>query len=112
MPAFFMHIGLTGNIATGKSTVFRLLTEREGVVGFDADLVVHDLYQRKSVVDQLVSHLGSGILDEQGAVSRVNVRNLFLEDKKVRGLLESIFHPLVYEEYLMLSSNLSSGSIL
>jgi dephospho-CoA kinase len=59
-------IGLTGNIATGKSTVANMLADL-GATVIDADALVHDL-QRKGtpVYDDIVAAFGPGILDPAG----------------------------------------------
>ena len=107
-----MHIGLTGNIATGKSVVYRALCERENVVGFDADAVVHQLYSTDEVRDQLVSAFSSAILNESGMVDRKEVRRLFLECEGVKETLENVFHPLVHARYLKVASSLEPGQCL
>ena len=73
-----MKLGLTGTIATGKSTVYRMLLNKPEVIGFDADEVVHKLYQRADVIDRLTAEFGSEILSEGGGVDRSSLRSLFL----------------------------------
>jgi len=108
MSAFFMLIGLTGNIATGKSTIYKLLCEYENVQGFDADKVVDSLYSNPDVITELVEELGESIINNE-SISRVKVRELFLSDSQVRNILEKIFHPRVYKEYLNLFHSLPKG---
>ncbi len=107
-----MQLGLTGNIATGKSTVFRWLSKRSDFLGFDADAVVHQLYSQSSVVDQLVAEFSCCILDEAGVVDRSQIRKLFLNDENVRGKLEAIFHPLVYMEYQKRFADLQPNQVM
>lgn len=94
-----MIIGLTGNIATGKSTVYRELVSLRHVVGFDADAVVHELYLHEEVVCELVSAFGSDIFNASGEVCRNKLRERFLTVSDARLLLEDIFHPRVRSEY-------------
>jgi len=107
-----MQLGLTGNIATGKSTVFRLLSKRNDFLGFDADAVVHRLYGQSTVVDRLIAEFSCCILDESGVVDRSQIRKLFLADESVRGRLEAIFHPLVYMEYQKSLSELQPNQVM
>ena len=107
-----MKLGLTGTIATGKSTVYKLLLNKSEVIGFDADEVVHQLYERTDVIDRLTVEFGSEILGKGGGVDRSSLRSLFLADAGVRPRLESIFHPLVYEEFLNKEADLTSGQVL
>lgn len=112
MSAFFMRIGLTGNIATGKSVAFQALCKLDQVVGFDADAEVHSLYETDEVKNAIVSHFGADVIDEAGNVDRARLRGLFLKDPNVKVILEGLFHPLVYERYEEVSSNLGSREIL
>jgi len=107
-----MHIGLTGNISTGKSTVYNILCQREDVLGFDADKVVHSLYSDSDVVDTLIAEFGSSIRGDDNLISRHKLRNLFLKDSSVRGVLESVFHPRVHQEYLETFDRLEQGQSL
>ncbi len=107
-----MQLGLTGNIATGKSTVFKHLLSLEGVVGFDADAVVHQLYRTDEVKQELMSAFGEQIVRAEGEVDRAVLRQLFLSQDGVREQLEAIFHPKVHAEYEQLTSQKSEGQVL
>lgn len=88
-------VGLTGGLASGKSTVARLLVRR-GVAVLDADRVVHELYQPGAVGAAAVRELfGDGVLDRDGGVDRAALaaRTLAYDDDRRR--LEAAVHPLV-----------------
>ena len=96
MPKYL--IGLTGNIATGKSTVARML-EDLGATVIDADALVHEL-QRKGtpVYDAIVATFGSGILDQAGEIDRKALGSIVFADPEKLRVLESIVHPAVLSE--------------
>ena len=91
-------IGLTGNIATGKSTVARML-EDLGATVIDADALVHEL-QRKGTpaYDAIVAAFGSGILDRAGEIDRKALGSIVFADPEKLRVLESIVHPAVLSE--------------
>lgn len=107
-----MLIGLTGNIATGKSTVFQEFLNREKIIGFNADEVVSDLYKTENVISSLTDSLGTEILTKSGEIDRRKVRTLFLSDLSVRPLLENLFHPMVRSRYEELCQSLQSDQSL
>ncbi len=93
-------IGLTGNIATGKSTVARMLEEL-GATIVDADALVHEL-QRKGtpVYEAIVAAFGAGILDQAGEIDRKLLGALVFADPLQLQRLERIVHPAVLGESL------------
>jgi len=91
-----MQLGLTGNIATGKSTVFRLLSKRNDFLGFDADAVVHRLYGQSTVVDRLIAEFSCCILDESGALVYMEYQKSLSELQPNQVMLADI--PLLFEK--------------
>ena len=88
-------VGLTGGLATGKSTVARILAAR-GVPVFDADAAVHDLYEPGRAGAAAVAELfGPGVLDAEGGVVRSALSEIVLGNKTARLRLENVIHPLV-----------------
>ncbi|MCU0232555.1 MAG: dephospho-CoA kinase [Thermoanaerobaculales bacterium] len=91
-------MGLTGGLASGKSTVARLLAER-GLPVLDADTVVHDLYRPGAAGTKAVAEIfGPGVLDGHGGVDRSALGGRVLRDPELRLALEQAIHPLVREE--------------
>ena len=107
-----MLLGLTGNIATGKSTVFDYLTSRSYILGFDADAVVHELYRCDAVRDELVSCFGEGILGSDQKPCRQKLRALLLSQPDAKPQLEKVFHERVREKYQEKVDSLQSGQWL
>jgi dephospho-CoA kinase len=91
-------IGLTGNIATGKSLVGRMLGEL-GAHVIDADALVRHL-QRKdtSVYAAIVAEFGAGILHPDGELDRGKLGALAFSDPTALDRLEAIVHPAVGAE--------------
>lgn len=88
-------IGLTGNIATGKSVVRKML-EHLGAYGIDADALAHRAIARGAPGYQpLVAVFGQWILDSNGEVDRQKLGKLVFTDDKALQQLEAIVHPLV-----------------
>lgn len=93
-----LRVGLTGGLASGKSTVARMLADR-GAAVFDADALVRDLYQPGGAADHAARDLfGAEVLDASGAVDRVKVAEIVFRDPARRHALEARIHPIVREE--------------
>jgi dephospho-CoA kinase len=95
-------IGLTGNIATGKSVVRRML-EHLGAYGIDADALSHRATAKgapgyKAVVDTF----GKFVLDSNGEIDRVKLGRMVFADPEALKSLETIVHPLVEQAIDML----------
>jgi dephospho-CoA kinase len=92
-----LRVGLTGGVASGKSTVARLLGER-GAAVTDADVLVEELYRPRAAGALAVAALfGARLLDPAGAVDRNALGSLVLNDAAARRRLEAAIHPLVRE---------------
>jgi dephospho-CoA kinase len=91
-------VGLTGGLATGKSTVASLLTAI-GIPVFDADAAVHHLYESGGSGAAVVAQLfGPEMLDAHGRVNRAILAERVLGDPAERGRLEAAIHPMVRRE--------------
>ena len=90
-------IGLTGNIATGKSLVLRMVQEL-GATVIDADKLVHQLMRRGgSVYNAIVEQFGRFILDENEQISRAKLGRIVFSDPDALNRLEALTHPGVIE---------------
>ncbi len=88
-------IGLTGNIATGKSVVRKML-ERLGAQGIDADALAHDVIAPDAPGYQPVIELfGKWILAKDGQIDRSRLAKIVFADAYALQQLESVIHPLV-----------------
>ncbi len=88
-------IGLTGGIATGKSTTAAMIRER-GIPLHDADAVVHGMMAAGGLATRSVAEVfGDDILTADGAVDRQRLGRVVFADSVLRKRLEAIIHPLV-----------------
>ena len=88
-------IGLTGNIATGKSIVLRMLQEL-GATVIDADKLVHQLMKHGEPVYQaIVEEFGKYVLDGTGQINRKKLGQIVFADPEGLAKLERISHPAV-----------------
>jgi len=92
------RVGLTGGLASGKSTVARII-RGFGVPVRDADAVVHELYRTGRPGAVAATELfGPGILDASGAVDRRILAGRIFDDDGLRHAFEERIHPLVRKE--------------
>lgn len=88
-------IGLTGNIATGKSAVMRLAAER-GALTIDADRVVHDLLENDDGIQSAVATaFGPDVRRANGSIDRGRVGQIVFGNPQALARLEGILHPAV-----------------
>lgn len=90
-------IGLTGNIATGKSVVRKML-ERLGAFGLDADALAHRAIAKDAPgFTPVVNYFGRWILGTDGQIDRNRLSKIVFNDPVALYELESIVHPLVFQ---------------
>jgi len=99
-----LRVGLTGGIASGKSTVARILHDL-GAAVFDADRIVAGLYAPGAAGTRAVEALfGREILDADGSASKPAIARRAFADPSARLRLEAVIHPLVIAEIRRLFS--------
>lgn len=90
-------IGLTGGIASGKSTVLKWF-EDKNVFVIDADKVNHDLLNNNSkVINKIAEVFGQRVINN-GKIDKERLGELVFSDNVQRQLLENILHPLIYKQ--------------
>lgn len=105
-------IGLTGGIASGKSTVSRLLAEH-GADVIDADLVAREVIEPGTTgFNSVVAKFGSGIVEDNGRISRESLAQIVFADTKKRLELEGILHPLIRARTLELIQKSTSEIVV
>ncbi|MBI4523432.1 MAG: dephospho-CoA kinase [Deltaproteobacteria bacterium] len=88
-------VGLTGGIATGKTTVSSML-RRLGAEIIDADEVAREIVQPgREAWKEVVDAFGRGILRDDKTIDREKLRKIVFADEKARRKLESITHPRI-----------------
>lgn len=92
-----VRVGLTGGVASGKSTVSKILEEL-GAVIIDADVLAREVVARGTPgLDKVVAEFGPELLTPGGELDRAAMGRLVFADEDARRRLEAIVHPLVYE---------------
>jgi dephospho-CoA kinase len=105
-------MGLTGGLASGKSTVARWLRD-EGFEVVDADRIVADLHQAGGAGAAAVRALfGPEMLDERGGVDHAKVAARVFRDPEARFALESAIHPLVRRRFEEIASKAQGVIVL
>ncbi len=90
-------VGLTGNIATGKSTVLSYLAGK-GAHVVDADKLAHQTMAPDGPAhDKVIAAFGAGIVREDGSIDRTKLGETVFADPDALALLESIVHPATFE---------------
>jgi dephospho-CoA kinase len=90
-------IGLTGNIATGKSTVLRYLAQK-GAYVLDADKLTHESMQKGThTYWAIVDAFSDAILQADGAIDRLKLGQLVFSDPAKLAQLEALVHPAVFD---------------
>lgn len=92
-----LKVGLTGSIAVGKTFVCDVFREL-GCYVLDADKVARDVVEKGTPgLAKVVREFGDEILNASGELDRAKMASIVFADEKMRLLLNSIIHPLVFE---------------
>ena len=95
-------IGLTGGLASGKSSVARML-ESKGAEVIDADVIAREVVTSgRPAFQQIVDRFGEEMVHPDGTLDRSSLANLVFEDGEARRDLESITLPGIYAEIMRL----------
>lgn len=106
------RVGLTGGVASGKSTVAAMLSEL-GAVVIDADVLAREVVEPGTPgLDAVVAEFGQDVLTEDGRLDRPAVGRLVFADADARRRLEQIVHPLVYERIVELEAQAPAGAVV
>jgi len=107
-----MRVGLTGGIASGKSTVSAILAEL-GAVIIDGDKLAREVVEPGTPgLAQVVEAFGPEILLPDGGMDRAKVGQIVFNDEAKRKVLEGIVHPLVFERYAALEASAPKDGIV
>lgn len=99
-----MRVGLTGGIASGKSTVSSLFAEL-GAVVIDGDKLAREVVERGTPgLAAVVQAFGTELLTPDGDLDRPAMGAIVFNDDAKRKVLETIVHPLVFERYAELEA--------
>lgn len=91
-------VGLTGGIASGKSTVAERFV-RKGAELIDADVIAREVTEPGTEAHhEIVEHFGRGVLDEDGFIDRRTLGAIVFSDSSKRALLNELTHPRILAE--------------
>lgn len=92
-----LKVAITGNIASGKSTVEKILMEK-GYKVLDSDIVSHELLRDRAIKKKILAEFLNFDILEDDEISRVKLGRIVFEDKNLRKKLEQIIHPEIKSE--------------
>jgi dephospho-CoA kinase len=103
----FRIIGLTGGIATGKSTVAKHLNLVYKIPILDADIYAREAVAIGSeILEQIVERYGTNVLLSDGNLDRKQLAEIIFEDKSARQWIERLIHPYVRDRFITESAKL------
>jgi dephospho-CoA kinase len=89
-------VGLTGGIASGKTTISNLFAEL-GVLVIDTDVISRNLLAPgEQAYRQVCDHFGKQILCDNGEIDRATLRNIIFSSPQQKSWLETMLHPLIF----------------
>lgn len=107
-----MRIGLTGGIASGKSTVADLFADL-GIAVIDTDVIAREVVAPgEAGLDEIRDAFGDAVLQPDGSLDRAAMRQVIFSDNAARDRLESILHPKIQGETLRQAEAASGDYIL
>ena len=106
------RVGLTGGIASGKSSVAKAFSSFD-IETISADEIARDLLNKGSdTLYAVISELGSDLLEKDGNLDRVKLRNLIFNNPDARNKLDSITHPAIGERLLKAADQATSPYVI
>jgi dephospho-CoA kinase len=107
-----LRIGLTGGIASGKSTVADMFAEL-GATIIDTDVIAREIVAPgQPALDEIAAAFGESIIDDDGYLDRGALRKLVFADDAARQRLEAIVHPRIQDETRRQSGQAEAASRL
>ena len=93
-------IGLTGGIATGKSTVSQYLSMQYNLPIFDADIIAREAVAVNSPIwHNIIDRYQQQVVDDDGNLHRGNLAKIIFHDETEKKWLENQIHPFVYHSF-------------
>jgi dephospho-CoA kinase len=106
------RVGLTGGVASGKSTVAAMLAEL-GAVVIDADALAREVVAKGTPgLAAVVEEFGEELLGPDGELDRPAMGRLVFSDEGARRRLEAIIHPLVFERIVELEEEAPADAVV
>lgn len=103
-------VGLTGGIATGKSTVSKILKEKNFPI-IDADALVKEVYKSKESIEHLKKYY-SQVINDQDEINFKLLREYFFQDIQIQNDIESLIYRQLPEIFLNAYKDLGSPKVI
>jgi len=98
------RIGLTGGIASGKSTIANYIKRNKKIPILDADVLSKELIKPNTeVYKKLLSYFGNQIIDEyslEKVINRKQLKKIIFEEEKHRKWIQQLMHPLIKKKMI------------
>jgi dephospho-CoA kinase len=107
-----MRVGLTGGVASGKSTVAAMLADL-GAVVIDADQLAREVVEPGTPgLAAVVEEFGDDVLADDGALDRAGLGAIVFADEEKRRRLEGLLHPLIREQSLEIEAQAPDDALV
>ena len=110
------RIGLTGGIASGKSTIANYISTLKGLPILDADLFSRELLSPNSKeYKKVISHFGNQIVDSssiENVINRKLLKKIIFDNSEHRKWIQDLLHPLIKEKMIKKCNQLKDEKIL
>ncbi|MDG3088984.1 dephospho-CoA kinase [Vibrio hannami] len=102
-------VGLTGGIASGKTTVANIFQKHFHIEAVDADVVAREVVEPGTPgLMSIEQHFGAEILDASGQLNRSKLREIIFSSPQEKEWLNALLHPLIRDEMKRQLSNIST----
>lgn len=106
-----MVLGLTGGIASGKSTLSNIFREL-GIKIADADKIAKEISEREDVLLEIKNIFGNGVFSKNGVLDRKKLKDEVFSDKSKLKKLNDIVHPKVWNEFKKIKEKTVKNDII
>ena len=110
------RIGLTGGIASGKSTIAKYIKEYRDILILDADQYSKDLIKPKSnCYKKVIAYFGPQIVDQHSSENKINralLKKIIFENSIHRKWIQNLLHPLIKEKMIEKCNQFDKNKIL
>ncbi|MGG5571819.1 dephospho-CoA kinase [Vibrio diazotrophicus] len=92
-------IGLTGGIASGKTTVANMFRDQFGIEIVDADVIARRVVEKGSIgLEAIHQHFGDGILTAEGELNRAELRTRIFANEDEKTWVNQLLHPMIRQQ--------------
>jgi len=106
-------IGITGGIASGKTTVADLFQQNFGIEIVDADIVARQVVEPESQgLKAIEQHFGNSVIQQDGALDRAKLREIIFSDPSQKEWLNRLLHPMIRTEMMTQLADVKSDYAL